>query len=171
MMEGSEGMLLKVNPPLRPLPMPSMMLQRLADGDIDWIETDHAPHTRRDERIRFRVPRLASLQKAHRTGVQRQGGLLSWSLLPSATGEARKRSTRDSLGVLTSADTLPDGVNDDPGPSFKPASHRLVRKGDILDTPLEALQVDCTRACSFIKDKASVEFFLLTVPVRHNEVE
>jgi dihydroorotase len=49
MMEGAEGMLLKVNPPLRPLPMPSMMLRRLVEGDIDWIETDHAPHTRRDK--------------------------------------------------------------------------------------------------------------------------
>jgi dihydroorotase len=43
------GMLLKVNPPLRPLPMPSLMLRRLLDGDIDWIETDHAPHTREDK--------------------------------------------------------------------------------------------------------------------------
>jgi dihydroorotase len=49
MMEQSEGLLLKVNPPLRPLPMPALMLQRLQDGDIDWIETDHAPHTRRDK--------------------------------------------------------------------------------------------------------------------------
>ncbi len=49
MMEGAEGILLKVNPPLRPLPMPGIMLQRLVDGDIDWIETDHAPHTRRDK--------------------------------------------------------------------------------------------------------------------------
>ena len=49
MMERGEGMLLKVNPPLRPLPFPSLMLQRLIDGDIDWIETDHAPHTRRDK--------------------------------------------------------------------------------------------------------------------------
>src|SRR5208282_4594356 len=49
MMEGTGGMLLKVNPPLRPLPMPSMMLRRLVDGDIDWVETDHAPHTRRDK--------------------------------------------------------------------------------------------------------------------------
>ncbi len=25
------------------------MLRRLVEGDIDWIETDHAPHTRRDK--------------------------------------------------------------------------------------------------------------------------
>ena len=49
MMEGPDGVLLKVNPPLRPKPMPSIMLQRLFDGDIDWIETDHAPHTRADK--------------------------------------------------------------------------------------------------------------------------
>jgi len=49
MMEGPDGLLLKVNPPIRPLPMPAMMLRRLADGDIDWIETDHAPHTRQDK--------------------------------------------------------------------------------------------------------------------------
>ncbi len=49
MMESGEGLLLKVNPPLRPLPFPAAMLQRLREGDIDWIETDHAPHTRRDK--------------------------------------------------------------------------------------------------------------------------
>jgi len=49
MMEGEQGILLKVNPPLRPLPMPSVMMRRLLEGDIDWIETDHAPHTRLDK--------------------------------------------------------------------------------------------------------------------------
>ncbi len=52
MMEGENGILLKVNPPLRPLPMPSLMMKRLLDGDIDWIETDHAPHTRMDKTAR-----------------------------------------------------------------------------------------------------------------------
>jgi dihydroorotase len=49
MMEGPDGLLLKVNPPLRPLPVPALMLRRLLDGDIDWIETDHAPHARQDK--------------------------------------------------------------------------------------------------------------------------
>jgi len=48
-MDGSKGMLLKTNPPLRPSPMPSMMLARLLKGEIDWIETDHAPHTLKDK--------------------------------------------------------------------------------------------------------------------------
>jgi len=49
MMEDEDGLLLKVNPPLRAKPMPSIMLRRLAAGEIDWIETDHAPHTREDK--------------------------------------------------------------------------------------------------------------------------
>lgn len=49
MMEKEHGILLKVNPPLRPLPMPSLMLEHLRQGHIDWIETDHAPHTRLDK--------------------------------------------------------------------------------------------------------------------------
>ena len=47
--ERADGVLWKVNPPLRPVPIPSVMLRRLLDGDIDWIETDHAPHTREDK--------------------------------------------------------------------------------------------------------------------------
>jgi dihydroorotase len=53
MLEENDGVLLKVNPPLRPVPMPSLMLQRLLDGDIDWVETDHAPHTLADKREGF----------------------------------------------------------------------------------------------------------------------
>jgi dihydroorotase len=50
MMEEADGLLLKVNPPLRPKPLPAIMLRRLLDGQIDWIETDHAPHTIKDKK-------------------------------------------------------------------------------------------------------------------------
>ena len=40
--------------------MPSLMLERLLDGGIDWIETDHAPHTRRDK-IEFHACGLPGL--------------------------------------------------------------------------------------------------------------
>jgi len=65
MMEHPDGIVLKVNPPLRPLPFPSLMMQRLRDGDIDWIETDHAPHTRADKVERFAsgFPGLAFLPR------------------------------------------------------------------------------------------------------------
>jgi dihydroorotase len=49
MMSRPGGLLLKTNPPLRPKPMPRWMLVRLMNGDVDWIETDHAPHTLEDK--------------------------------------------------------------------------------------------------------------------------
>ena len=40
-----DGVLLKVNPPLRSKAMQKRMFSALLGGRIDWIETDHAPHT------------------------------------------------------------------------------------------------------------------------------
>jgi dihydroorotase len=48
-MDRPGGFVLKTNPPLRPAPMPRVMLDRLLAGEIDWIETDHAPHTLADK--------------------------------------------------------------------------------------------------------------------------
>jgi len=42
---GSNGALFKVNPALRHPDTRKKMLQYLSEGKIDWIETDHAPHT------------------------------------------------------------------------------------------------------------------------------
>jgi len=50
MMDGPDGVLLKMNPPLRPRPLPEKMLGRLIAGDIDWVETDHAPHSMAEKR-------------------------------------------------------------------------------------------------------------------------
>jgi len=41
---GPEGLLYKVNPPLREPSDTVALRQALKAGDIDWIETDHAPH-------------------------------------------------------------------------------------------------------------------------------
>lgn len=43
------GLLLKMNPPLRPRWMQEYMLDALLHGRIDWVETDHAPHTLDDK--------------------------------------------------------------------------------------------------------------------------
>ena len=51
-MDRPDGILLKANPPLRPEAMPGLMLQALLDGAIDWVESDHAPHTLADKRER-----------------------------------------------------------------------------------------------------------------------
>jgi len=44
------GNLLKVNPPLRDSFSRKKMFQALVEGRIDWIESDHAPHTAEDKK-------------------------------------------------------------------------------------------------------------------------
>lgn len=44
-MYDENGLLWKMNPPLRELDSRERIFQYLRDGKIDWIETDHAPHT------------------------------------------------------------------------------------------------------------------------------
>lgn len=43
-MKSNDGLLLKVNPPLRSESMQKKMFAALLDRRISWIETDHAPH-------------------------------------------------------------------------------------------------------------------------------
>ncbi len=42
---GAQGLLWKMNPPLRSPESRAQVLDYLREGKIDWIETDHAPHT------------------------------------------------------------------------------------------------------------------------------
>jgi dihydroorotase len=44
-MDSENGILWKMNPPLRSEGSPEKMLEYLRNGEIDWMETDHAPHT------------------------------------------------------------------------------------------------------------------------------
>lgn len=43
-MQSTDGMRLKVNPPIRERSMMLELRELLKQGKIDWIETDHAPH-------------------------------------------------------------------------------------------------------------------------------
>ena len=45
-----ERLLYKVNPPLRGEKASKRMLELLREGKVDWIETDHAPHTLKEKR-------------------------------------------------------------------------------------------------------------------------
>ncbi|MBW6457993.1 MAG: dihydroorotase family protein, partial [FCB group bacterium] len=45
MMQNENGLLLKVNPPIRNKSAQSELMQMLLNGRVDWIESDHAPHT------------------------------------------------------------------------------------------------------------------------------
>jgi dihydroorotase len=47
--ESKDGLIYKVNPPLRDNISQKKMFELLREGKIDWIETDHAPHTLREK--------------------------------------------------------------------------------------------------------------------------
>jgi len=53
MMQGQNGYLLKMNPPLRSKDMQEYMFNSLLKGRIDWIETDHAPHTLKEKKEKY----------------------------------------------------------------------------------------------------------------------
>jgi dihydroorotase len=49
MMERPDGLMLKMNPPLRSERDRDQLLEMLLQGRIDWIETDHAPHLKKEK--------------------------------------------------------------------------------------------------------------------------
>ncbi len=58
------GINVKVNPPLRPPKQAEKMLVYLREGDIDYLESDHAPHTLEDKIKRHKsgIPNLPYFQ-------------------------------------------------------------------------------------------------------------
>ena len=60
------GLLWKMNPPLREPDSRSRIFQYLKDGKIDWIETDHAPHSLEEK-----------IQKPYMSGIP---GIAWWPL-------------------------------------------------------------------------------------------
>ena len=52
-MKTKNGLLFKMNPPLRDRSNQKIVLDALLRGEIDWIETDHAPHTAEDKKMRY----------------------------------------------------------------------------------------------------------------------
>jgi dihydroorotase len=57
-MNEKDGFLLRMNPPLRIRASQKKMLEHLLAGNIDWIETDHAPHTLTDKKAASGIPVL-----------------------------------------------------------------------------------------------------------------
>ncbi len=64
-MVGKEGLMLKVNPPLRDSQTVKTLRAYLKSGKIDWIETDHAPHTEKEKLVDYMsgIPSLESYSR------------------------------------------------------------------------------------------------------------
>ena len=89
-MNGMHGLLYKMNPPLRNHQRVKKLRQHLVDGNIDWIESDHAPHQLCEK-----------LDPPHISGYpsHRLYPLLLNELLPSigVTAEQIKKLTHDNI--------------------------------------------------------------------------
>lgn len=59
MMDGHGGLMYKVNPPIRDDDTVQGLVELLRQGKIDWIETDHAPHTL-EEKLNY--PYMSGIQ-------------------------------------------------------------------------------------------------------------
>jgi dihydroorotase len=88
----------KVNPPLRPEEDVRALREGLADGTIDAVATDHAPHARHDKEHTFAdaAPGMLGLEAA--LGVISQvmvrGGLLDWAGVARVMSENPARIAR-----------------------------------------------------------------------------
>ncbi|QGN31619.1 dihydroorotase [Microlunatus sp. Gsoil 973] len=95
----------KVNPPLRPDEDVAALVGALADGTIDAVATDHAPHARHDKEHAFgdAAYGMVGLETALGVVVETMinSGALDWDGLVSRTSLAPGRIARlgDGLGV------------------------------------------------------------------------
>jgi dihydroorotase len=88
----------KVNPPLRPEEDVRALREGLADGTIDAVATDHAPHARHDKEHAFvdASPGMLGLETALSvvSDVMVKGGLLDWGGVARVMSENPARIAR-----------------------------------------------------------------------------
>jgi dihydroorotase len=129
----SDGLVMKMNPPLRGPGKPERMLELLKNGEIDFIETDHAPHTYNDK-----------LGKDPCSGIP---ALANWPLFEALLiykGFSEKRiqevlfdASRRRLGIEdvtyrpSSATYLKSRTRDYPFNAFKPLEEKI--KFELID--------------------------------------
>ena len=100
----------KVNPPLRPTEDTMVLREALADGTIDCVATDHAPHVRQDKEHAFVDAAFGMLGLETALGVVSTtmvaSGLMSWADVARtmSTAPARiARLTTQGQGVVAGA--------------------------------------------------------------------
>jgi dihydroorotase len=125
----------KVNPPLRPEEDVRALREALADGTIDAVATDHAPHARHDKEHAFveASPGMLGLETAVGvvSQVMVQGGLLDWAGVARVMSVNPARIARlDGHGQPLAAGSPANLTLVDPGATWtvdRDASHSLSR--------------------------------------------
>ena len=88
----------KVNPPLRPAEHVAAVREALADGTIDAVATDHAPHARHDKEHAFAdaAPGMLGLETALAVVIETMvaPGRMSWAQVAAAMSSTPARIAR-----------------------------------------------------------------------------
>ncbi len=90
-LEKPEGIMMKINPPLRSPSMKKEMIELLKQGMITWIETDHAPHTLNEK---IRPPYLSGI-----TGLQKYPKFIHWLTTQGLNHEHIKKITFEAIAL------------------------------------------------------------------------
>jgi dihydroorotase len=163
----------KVNPPLRPAADALALRRALADGVIDAVATDHAPHAMQDKETEWAAarPGMLGLQTALSVVVAAmvQTGLMGWrgvaavmSENPAAIGNLADHGRPIAVGEPANL-TLVD-----------PAARWTVRGAELAslsrNTPYEGMELPATVVWTFLRGRATVRAGELTRPGREPQV-
>ncbi len=149
----------KVNPPLRPLQDIAVLRAALADGTIDAVATDHAPHARHDKEHAFSEAAFGmlgleqALQVVHTVMVR--GGLMDWSGVAAAMSATPARIA----GLDVQGQGLADGA-----PAnlvlFDPAARVTVDRSDSRslssNNPWHGIALDGAVHATFLRGRATL---------------
>lgn len=148
----------KVNPPLRESSDAAAMRQALADGIIDCVATDHAPHAEQDKCVEFANarPGMLGLQTALSVVVETMvtPGLLTWRGVAKVMSENPARI----VGLPDQGRPLEVGepanlVVVDPDASWTVQGSALASKS--ANTPFEAMSLPAAVTATLLRGKVT----------------
>ena len=149
----------KVNPPLRPAEDIAVLREALADGTIDAVATDHAPHARHDKEHSFSEAAFGmlgleqALQVVHTVMVR--SGLMDWSAVAAAMSSTPARiAGLDLQGKGLGAGAPANLV------LFDPAAHVTVDRARSrslsANNPWHGIALDGAVQATFLRGRATV---------------
>ncbi|WP_313675662.1 dihydroorotase [Mycolicibacterium sp.] len=148
----------RVNPPLREASDAEALRRALADGVIDCVATDHAPHAEQEKRCEFAVarPGMLGLQTALSVvaATMVKTGLLDWRGVARVMSENPARIVGlDDQGRPLEVGAPANLVVIDPDATWTVAGTALASRSD--NTPYEAMTLPATVTATLLRGRVT----------------